>query len=513
VTDGPVSAFLEATGALLGQEGILTSADDVALLSNDIFFWGERCDPAAVLRPGSTAELAGLMGLANDAAIPVYVRGGGMSYTGGYVPSVPDSVVIDLSRLNRVVEINEDNRTVVVDACCTWETLVDALKPHGLATIVSPPFSGNVSTIGGAMSQNLVQGMDGVLGLEVVLADGRVVRTGAWGRGESSPPFFRNYGPDITGIFLGDTGSLGIKTRVALQLRNKPEGISFGSFAFETYEDMARAMSGCARYPFLAKSFGLDPLKSQRAPKVGFKEAIQTLSQIGQEGGAREAARFAATGRNFMEGVKWSMHVTTEGIDGRAAEAGMDLVRATNADCGGREIPNLLPAAMSVRNFSVRGFLGPEGERWVPTNGIFPLSRAPAVATAVQQFFADRRERLQDHGMIESYMTSFGSNYFLCEPSVYWKDEVSPLHLRHLDSASARKFARHAPGEDARDTAVAVRGELRDLFHELGAVNVQVAKFYRYRDALDGPAWSLVEDLKGTLDPKGILSPGNLGLG
>ncbi len=90
---------------------------------------------------------------------------------------------------------------------------------------------------------------------------------------------------------------------------------------------------------------------------------------------------------------------------------------------------------------------------------------------------------------------------------------MSPLHVRHLDKASARKFAKNQAGVAARETAMAVRAELRDLFHDLGAVNVQVAKFYRYRDALDEQTWSLITDLKKTLDPAGILSPGNLGLG
>ncbi len=509
----PAGGFVDAARASLGDEHVLTTADDIALYSSDIFFWADQSSAAAIVRPGSAADVATLLKLAGEHGTPVYCRGGGMSYTGGYVPNVENAVVLDMNRMNSVVDLRKADRTVVVDACCTWETLVEALKPHKLATVVTPPFSGNVSTVGGAMSQNLVQGMDGVHGLEVVLGDGRIVRTGAWGRGEDAPPFFRNYGPDTTGIFLGDTGALGVKTRVALQLRDKPDGIAFGSFAFETYEDMARAMAACARYPFLAKSFGLDPLKSQRAPKVGFKDAIQTLGQVGQEAGAKEAAKFAAVGRNFMDGVKWSMHVTTEGIDARAAEAGMDMVRESCAGEAGREIPNLLPMAMSVRNFSVRGFLGPEGERWVPTNGIFPLSRAAEVATEVQAFFDSRRERLSAHDMIESYMTSFGRNYFLCEPSFYWRDEVSPLHVRHLDKASARKFAKNQAGVAARETAMAVRAELRDLFHDLGAVNVQVAKFYRYRDALDEQTWSLITDLKKTLDPAGILSPGNLGLG
>jgi hypothetical protein len=113
--------------------------------------------------------------------------------------------------------------------------------------------------------------------------------------------------------------------------------------------------------------------------------------------------------------------------------------------------------------------------------------------------------------MIESYMTHATDQYFLCEPSFYWFDEVSDLHLRHLDAPSAKKFRDNKPDTEARAFAQQLRLDLRDLFYDLGAVNVQLAKFYRYQDSLEPETARLVKDLKTLLDPDGILSPGNLG--
>ena len=177
-----------------------------------------------------------------------------------------------------------------------------------------------------------------------------------------------------------------------------------------------------------------------------------------------------------------------------------------------REIANHLPRAMAARGYSVRGFLGKDGQRWVPTNSLWPLSRAVEIATAVQGFFAARKAEMQRHGMWESYMTNYGTGTFMCEPSIYWVDEVSELHLRHLGADEAAKFRTLPPNLPARAYAQQIRNELRDFFHERGALHVQVAKFYRYRDSLESETWRLLTELKDVLDPQRRLNPGNLGL-
>jgi len=113
--------------------------------------------------------------------------------------------------------------------------------------------------------------------------------------------------------------------------------------------------------------------------------------------------------------------------------------------------------------------------------------------------------------MVESYMTTFTNQFFLCEPSFYWFDEVSELHLRHLDAPTAKKVKDNKPDPEARAFAQRLRYKLRDLFFDLGAVNVQLAKFYRYQDSLAPETGRLVADLKTMLDADGIFNPGNLG--
>ncbi len=515
-----VSGAVGEFASIVGAGHVITDPAECKVYSNDIFFWDDAYTADIVIQPASTHEVAAAVKLAARHGLSIYTRGGGMSYTKGYVPAVKGAVLIDMRRLNQVFEINPTDRYVVVGTGCTWEKVADALKPHGLKLVFLAPFSGIYSTVGGALSQNVPASMKGILGLEVVRADGSVVKTGAWGRKPThgnAAPFFRDYGPDLTGMFLGDTGAFGIKTAAVMHLYARPEGVAHASFAFETYEDMAATMIDLGNYDYLYRRVGLDPFKSQNSVKVGFKEALKTLGDVSTSGtsvlsGLKDTVKMAAQGTtNFMDGVKWSMHLSTDGIDNPSAEAGMERVRKVCLKRG-REIANVLPRAMEARGFSVRGFLGGQGQRWVPTNSLWPLSRAVEVATAVQGFFSARRDEMQKHGITESYMTNWGQGYFQCEPSFYWVDEVSELHLRHLAKDEADKFRALPANLPARTYAQKLRVELRDFFYGLGAVHVQLAKFYRFEDSLSAETWRLLNDVKSMLDPDGRLNPKNLGL-
>ena len=502
--------------AIVGEKHVITDEKERRVFSNDIFFWDDSVTAEFVVQPGSPEEVSGVVKTAAELGLNISSRGGGMSYTKGYVPAEAGCILLDLRRLDRIRDINETDRYIVVDAGCIWTSVTDALKPLGLKVDFAAPFSGIYSTVGGAMSQNVPATMKGILGLEVVRADGTVVRTGSWGRHDPDTPFFRDYGPDLTGLFLGDTGAYGIKTGVSLHLSRRPDGIAHGSFAFETYEDMAQTMIDLGPYDFVTRRVGLDPFKSQNAAKVGFKEAIKTLGDVTTSGstlvsGIKDSMKMATAGTNFMDGVKWSLHLSVEALSDESAEQALETVRAICLKRG-REIANIMPRAMEARGFSVRGFLGKDGQRWVPTNSVWPLSRAVEVATAVQGFFDSRRDEMDKHSMWESYMTNYGQGYFMCEPSFYWVDEVSEHHLRHISEEEAKKFRKLKANPKARAYAQKLRFELRDFFYDLGAIHVQLAKFYRYQDSLAPQTQRLVRELKDVLDPDRLLNRTNLGL-
>ena len=97
---------------------------------------------------------------------------------------------------------------MVVESGCTWQSVEETLEGTGLKPVQRGPISGAISTVGGAASQNIPGSMEGILGLEVMTADGDLIRTGSLGAHDGNA-FYRNYGPDLTGLFLGDNGTLG----------------------------------------------------------------------------------------------------------------------------------------------------------------------------------------------------------------------------------------------------------------------------------------------------------------
>ncbi|NQV80107.1 MAG: FAD-binding oxidoreductase [Alphaproteobacteria bacterium] len=509
------TAIAVRAATIVGADNVVRDEIDRAVYSQDIVQWDA---PIAdlVVRPGSVADVSALLQLAGEFGLAVAPRGGGLSYTRGYVPEKTGTMILDLTRLNVIHEVNEEDRYIALGPAVTWQQVMDELRPRGLRTVLTGPISGIYSTVGGAASQNIPGSMDTILGLEVVLADGRIVHTGSSAISRAESPFYRYYGPDLTGLFLGDTGTYGVKTRLTLRIEPIPEGVAFGSFAFETLSDMAAAMTDVSRLGVAGKSFGMDPLKNRTATKVGLREGAETLRDVARGSGSlvrglKDAARIVAAGRDALDDVKWSLHLTVEGFDQRAADAAMAATRKACAVHGGRDIEPSIPIAMRAKPFSIRGFLGLNGESWVPVHGVFPMSKARDVVRVVESFFAERQPLLDEHDIQVSYLSSINGQFWLLEPMFYWMDAVSEFHMRYLDRKRYAKFQAIPANPDARAAVMRMRGELRDLFFGLGAVSAQIGKFYNLADALEPETYAVLTSIKDLLDPDRRLNPGNLG--
>src|SRR5947209_3971563 len=186
---------------VLGAENVLDDPASRAEAASDLFSAPEAVSADLVIRPATTDETASALRVLADAQVSVVPRGAGLSYTGGVVPQVP-SVVVDTGRMTGI-RIDPENLCAVVGAGVSWQALADALAPHRLSVAQATPISGAVTTVGGLAAQSLPSGLDGFLGLTVVLSDGTVVQTGALSL-HDAPPFWRVIGPDLTGLFLGD---------------------------------------------------------------------------------------------------------------------------------------------------------------------------------------------------------------------------------------------------------------------------------------------------------------------
>ena len=262
--------------AIVGEAGVLADESSRRLAAADVFTWPDAVIPDLVVRPGSTDETARVVSLLARERRAMVPRGAGLSYTAGAVPHAP-ATIIDTARLD-AIEINADDLYAVVGAGCTWEKLAEALKPRGLRAVQISPISGSHSTVGGAASQNIPGGMDGIIGLTVVLPDGSVARTGSGARRGASP-FQRYSGPDLTGLFLGDCGAFGIKTEVVLRLAAERPA-TFASFAFADADDLVSAMVALLKRGLVSRAFAMDQAKGEAASKMEVGEAAKILGAV-----------------------------------------------------------------------------------------------------------------------------------------------------------------------------------------------------------------------------------------
>ena len=206
------SELMAALRGALGAEQVLDDDTTRRYFSHDLFWSGKP--PACVVVPRNVQDVATAVRLATAAGHPVVPRGGGMSYTGGYVADDESAVLFDTRKMNRVLAIDEENRQVTVEAGCTWIALHEALAAKGLRTPYWGPLSGKRATIGGTLSQNSVffgsvrhgSAAESVLGIDAVLANGELLRTGAASRRDGQA-FVRWGGPDLTGCALAGSFS------------------------------------------------------------------------------------------------------------------------------------------------------------------------------------------------------------------------------------------------------------------------------------------------------------------
>ncbi len=187
--------------------------------------------PDVVCFPASTDEVVGIVGVSRQFGLPIVPFGAGTSLE-GHVHALEGGITIDLREMNRVVRIGAADLDATVEAGVTRLQLAWALENTGLMFPVDP---GANATIGG-MAATRASGTtavrygtmrENVLGLEVVLADGRVVKTGTRARKSAA-------GYDLTRLFVGSEGTLGVITQVTLRLHPLPEAVSAAVCSFGT---------------------------------------------------------------------------------------------------------------------------------------------------------------------------------------------------------------------------------------------------------------------------------------
>jgi glycolate oxidase len=225
---------------VVGKENVLQTPEDLAVYSYDGSF--AEGSPDVVVLPATTDEVSRVVVIAAEARVPIVPRGMGSGLAAGSIP-MTGGIVLSLTRMNHIIEIDTANATVRAEAGVITADLQAKVEKQGL---FYPPDPSSIrhSTIGGNVACNaggprcLKFGVTGdyVLGLTVVLADGRILKTGG-------KPIKDVTGYDLNGLFTGSEGTLGIVTEALLRLIAKPRFAQTALAEFASLDDAARTVN------------------------------------------------------------------------------------------------------------------------------------------------------------------------------------------------------------------------------------------------------------------------------
>ena len=236
---------------IVGKDGYSTRTADLYTYGFDASIF--HATPEIVIQPRSTEQVSEIMKIANANLIPVVPRGAGTGLCGSAVP-IKGGIVMDMSRMNKVLNVSVGDLWVDVQAGCVYNALNDELAKYGFFFPCSPG-SAEAAEIGGMVAAN-ASGMravkygatrDFVLGMTFVKADGEIVRAGTRTIKDSS-------GYQLARLLCGSEGTLGIITEVTLKLTTKPHASASALISFDSVYDAGRCISAIIAKPLIPAS-------------------------------------------------------------------------------------------------------------------------------------------------------------------------------------------------------------------------------------------------------------------
>lgn len=521
-------ALYDRLAAILGADGFLHDDDTRTAHSADLLGAGGRV--AAVIRPASIDELSAAVREIAPIGLPLLPRGGGLTYVQGYVSERDGAVAVDMRRMNRILEIDERNMLITVEAGVTWMQIYDVLKPRGLRLPFFGTFSGRAATVGGGLSNGALflgtarygTSAEIVLGMQIVLADGAILHTGQTAIGAAKHAFSRTFGPDTTGLFTHDAGALGIKGIVTLRMMRAPAHTDYLSFGFQDRDAAVEALCEIGRSELAEDCYMMDPDKTRAAlsaPSDMVKDARTLMKVVSQEKGLlrafRAGAQLAMAGRDFIEDGCYSLHMVLAGRSREAVDADMALARAVIAAAGGKELPNSIPRAGRADPYSqLDAVVGPTGDRWVALNAKVAHSQAKALVDVAESLIARYQAQLTAHRIVVSrLLTVIGNHVFSYEPVFNWHDAWLPVHHGSIGQQFKAKVPEPAADPQARALVMNLRAQFIDLFASFGAQSNQIGRTYPYAQIMRPQSRAFLNGIKHVVDPDNRMNPGALGLG
>jgi D-lactate dehydrogenase (cytochrome) len=448
--------------AIVGQENVSTAPSE--LESHSGSSWSTHTEtpgqvPFMIVRPASTEDVAKIMTVCHQRKVPVTAYSGGTSLEGHYAPT-RGGVCVDFSRMDKIVQLHAEDLDVVVQPGVGWERLNDELTATGL---MFPPDPGPGAQIGGMIgtgcsgTNSFRYGTmkEWVLGLTVVLADGTVVKTRQRPRKSSA-------GYDLTRMFIGSEGTLGLVTEATLKLTPRPQKESVAVCAFGSVREAADAVSRVVKsgVPLAAVEI-LDDVQMRCINEAGmttkhWKEAPTLFFKFG----------------STPDAVREHIAMTKE-IAKACGSKSFEFAKS-------KEEAEELWSARKESLWSVIAQSTKDGHRVWTTDVAVPISRLPEIID-------ETKEDIQKSGLLGSIVGHVGDGNF---HSILLYDAGSPKEQKAVEGVVQRMV----------DRAIAMEGTATGE-HGVGLVK------RKYLEKELGPeAVDLMRRMKLALDPLCLLN-------
>ena len=456
--------------AILPAERVLDDPAALIPYAYDASFWSLRTRrmPDVVVVPETTDEVAAIVRLAAETGTPIVARGAGTGQTGGAV-AARGGIVLAFAHMRRVHEIDRTNLQCLTEPGIVYADLNAALAGQGLF-FPPDPGSGRACTIGGMVANN-ASGPHAVkwgttsayvLGAEVVLADGTVIVTG----GARSKALKSSSGIDLTKLFVGSEGTLGILTKLRLRVQPRPPARAVVLAAYDALEDTVRALDDL----FAA---GILPATAELLDRSATDALMKWRPDLGLPQG--EAVLFIE-----IEGTKTSVSASVREVDAIIQK------RATTTKLAEEE-------AAIQRLWAARGGLAAATALLFPgKHRIFAGEDLAVPISEIPRTIRRAREIGEETGVTVLFYGHFGDGNVHSGIVI---DPEDPDEVRRADELADRLHRL------AIEVGGTVTGE-----HGTGAVRAA------YMRAEHGAALDVMRQVKRALDPQGILNPGKLDL-
>ncbi|WP_299191777.1 FAD-linked oxidase C-terminal domain-containing protein [uncultured Litoreibacter sp.] len=451
-----VAAAISELQSLLGERLNVSKSDRDIHGRSEVYY--QPMPPDAVAYPETTQEVSEIVKTCARHDCPVIPWGTGTSLE-GHALALKGGVTVDFQRMNKVLEVNAEDMDCRVQPGITRIALNEDLRATGLFFPVDPGANASIGGMASTRASGTTTVMygtmaDNVMGLEVVLADGRIIRTGSRARKTSA-------GYDLTHLFVGSEGTLGLITELTLKLRGQPEAISAGICAFNSIEDAVQCVMSTIQ-------MGI-PMA-----RIEFVDAATTM------------AFNAYSGRDMPE--KPHLLVEFNGSDASVKEQserfGEIVKDHDGSDFEWATRPEDRNALWKLRHDGYYAILASrKGCTAMSTDICVPISRLAEAVTETQDDIADSP-------LPGPILGHVGDGNF---HAILMMDPDNPEELKEAKRLADRMVDR------ALDMGGTVTGE-----HGVGMGKM------KYMTREHGDAWSVMSDIKRSFDPQNILNPGKM---